>query len=141
MEEKLVSYSNTLVRRGTAKSAFRRHVMFRAKAAVLNILLLLFALAGPCFALHNTHGIHGLAPSDNPSQSTKKRVPTRVAADNETENISDAATPSQQGEVQEPESKSGGDDSRAKSKDSALKDFIPTEKIPADQAVDFPTDI
>jgi hypothetical protein len=116
-------------------------MMFYCKTQILALLTLLLASASPCVGFQSTHGLDTSRTGERLSRSTDKTVLTHIAANNETEEPSAEASSHQHRKVDKAGSKSGKNDPKAESENSSLEEFIPTEKIPADQAVDFPADI
>ena len=74
-----------------------------------------------------------------------KGIQSMVLAENEggtpADNEETKIDANSKGSEPESGSKTGSNDRSTKSKAAPLKTFIPSEKIPAEQAVDFPADI
>ena len=73
------------------------------------------------------------------------RNPSLVFAKNESNDLDSEKNSKQkstrEGSEKDRGSKSGGTDTSTKAKPAPEKSFVPSEKIPAEQAVDFPVDI
>jgi hypothetical protein len=98
-------------------------------------------LAGPSPGLPDPRRAGEPVPEEPPLLSVKQLNP---AYKDQKEDIGNAAQPGKASEGLG-EKKSGSESARGaeegKTKGSSLDEFVPTEKIPADQAVDFPADI
>jgi len=97
-----------------------------------------------------TQGMGPIAPGENPGRteimpsSTVKQKPIMLAENEENTTGDKAQTATGTKDlVSEPGSgpETDNKDPSAKSRAAPLKSFVPSEKIPAEQAVDFPVDI
>jgi len=109
------------------------------------IAVLLFSMSAPI-----TPGMEALVADRNPGRTdilhlTTLKQETIILAENEENTTEDKNHTASGTQDQAPEPgtalETDSSDPSAKSRAAPLKPFVPSEKIPAEQAVDFPIDI
>lgn len=100
----------------------------------------LFAAAWMGLVLANSRPV-GAGASDYPEPDTAKQRPSAIIVGQSQTGTSTPETDSRPSESAESESRAEEGQNSTAAEKKPLKDFQPTEKIEADQAVDFPYDI
>jgi hypothetical protein len=102
-------------------------------------------ISGPLFSEMRAFGLDEFSGLTEMLSMNPLKPNTIVLAVNENGNLDDQekTTSGSESKSSDPESKSTTDDKKdaTKEKSKPLKPFVPSEKIPGEQAVDFPVDI
>jgi hypothetical protein len=113
-------------------------MIFKLSAGLKKFAVITFVLMG--FVLSGHRPVCAGAPTDH-VPNTGKQVPNAVIAGQSQTPASTAPPNSQASEGRESESQNQEGQNSGEAAKKPLKEFKPTEKIEADQAVDFPYDI
>jgi hypothetical protein len=115
-------------------------MIFKISTGFKKFIIITVAILGLGLVLVDNRPAGAGASNDRAPNEGKQRSNAMIVGQSETR-TSAPETNSPTSESSEPESRTQEEQNAAAAKKKPLKDFQPTEKIEADQAVDFPYDI
>jgi hypothetical protein len=114
--------------------------MFSKKLMALSAVCLFIFCASPVLGMGGNFLASYIGRYEGPAFSTLNHEST-VLAQNDKTAIEDDEKSKSESETKESTAADGDEKKASKAESKPLKPFVPSEKIPGEQAVDFPVDI